>query len=146
MTKKILINALDPDENRIAAIKENKLDQFHIETTAKQVTQGNLYKAIVTRVEPSLQAVFVDYGAPKNGFLQKNEIHRDYFQAVESGSKKLQHLIKKGQELIVQVTKDPIGQKGAMLTTYISLPGRLAVLMPGNSTKGVSRKIEDEEE
>jgi len=147
MTKKILINALDSDENRIAAIKDNKLEQFHIETTAKQVTQGNIFKGIVTRVEPSLQAVFVDYGAPKNGFLQKNEIHKDYFQDVETGEKKaLFHLIKKGQELIVQVTKDPISQKGAMLTTFISLPGRLSVLMPGNSTKGVSRKISDEDE
>jgi len=147
MTKKILINALDPDEHRIVALKDNKLDQFHIETTAKQVTQGNIYKGIVTRVEPSLQAVFVDYGEPKNGFLQKNEIHKDYFQDVEDGEKKaLFNLIKKGQELIVQVTKDPISQKGAMLTTYISLPGRLSVLMPGNSTKGVSRKISDEEE
>lgn len=146
MTKKILINALDPDEHRIAALKDNKLEEFHIETTAKQVTQGNIYKGIVTRVEPSLQAVFVDYGAPKNGFLQKNEIHKDYFQDVEAGDKALFHLIKKGQELIVQVTKNPIGQKGAMLTTFISLPGRLSVLMPGNSTKGVSRKIIDEEE
>ena len=147
MTKKILINALDSDENRIAAIKDTKLEQFHIETTAKQVTQGNIFKGIVTRVEPSLQAVFVDYGAPKNGFLQKNEIHKDYFQDVETGEKKaLFHLIKKGQELIVQVTKDPISQKGAMLTTFISLPGRLSVLMPGNSTKGVSRKISDEDE
>ncbi|MBC2705323.1 Rne/Rng family ribonuclease [Desulfobacula sp.] len=146
MTRKILINALDPDENRIAALKDNKLEQFHIETTAKQVTQGNIYKGIVTRVEPSLQAVFVDYGAPKNGFLQKNEIHKDYFQDIESGGKALFNLIKKGQELIVQVTKDPISQKGAMLTTYISLPGRLSVLMPGNSTKGVSRKISDEDE
>ncbi|MBT4876031.1 MAG: S1 RNA-binding domain-containing protein, partial [Desulfobacula sp.] len=146
MTKKILINALDSDENRIAAIKDTKLEQFHIETTAKQVTQGNIFKGIVTRVEPSLQAVFVDYGAPKNGFLQKNEIHKDYFQDVEKGEKALFHLIKKGQELIVQVTKDPISQKGAMLTTFISLPGRLSVLMPGNSTKGVSRKISDEDE
>ncbi len=146
MTRKILINALDSDETRIAAIKENKLEQFHIETAAKQVTQGNIYKGIVTRVEPSLQAVFVDYGEPKNGFLQKNEIHKDYFQAVESKEKALFNLIKKGQELIVQVTKDPISQKGAMLTTFISLPGRLSVLMPGNSTKGVSRKINDEDE
>jgi len=146
MTKKILINALDPDENRIAALTDNKLEQFHIETTAKQVTQGNIYKGIVTRVEQSLHAVFVDYGAPKNGFLQKNEIHKDYFQDIESGGKALFNLIKKGQELIVQVTKDPISLKGAMLTTFISLPGRLSVLMPGNSTKGVSRKISDEDE
>ncbi len=146
MTTKILINALDPDEHRIATIKENKLEQFHIETTAKQVTQGNIYKGIVTRVEPSLQAVFVNYGEAKNGFLQKNEIHKDYFQDVSSGDKALFNLIKKGQELIVQVTKDPIGQKGAMLTTFISLPGRLSVLMPGSTTKGVSRKISDEDE
>ena len=146
MTKKILINALDSDENRIVTLKDNKLDQFHIETTAKQVTQGNIYKGIVTRVEPSLQAVFVDYGEAKNGFLQKNEIHKDYFQDVEAGEKALFKLIKKGQELIVQVTKDPISTKGAMLTTFISLPGRLSVLMPGNPTKGVSRKISDEDE
>ncbi len=146
MTKKILINALDPDENRIATIKDNKLEQFHIETTAKQVTQGNIYKGIITRVEQSLQAVFVDYGEEKHGFLQKNEIHKDYFQDVKSGNKSLFNLIKKGQELIVQVTKDPISTKGAMLTTFISLPGRLSVLMPGNNTRGVSRKINDEEE
>jgi ribonuclease E len=146
MTRKILINALDPDVSRIAAVIDSKLDQFHIETRAREITQGNIYKGIVTRVEQSLQAVFVDYGVEKNGFLQKNEIHPDYFQDVESGEKALYNLIKKGQELIVQVVKDPISQKGAMLTTYISLPGRLAVLMPGSSTKGVSRKISEEDE
>ncbi len=146
MNRKILINALDPDENRIATIVDNKLDQFHIETAARQVTQGNIYKGVVTRVEPSLQAVFVDYGAQKNGFLQKNEIHSDYFQDVETKEKALFNLIKKGQEMIVQVTKNPINQKGAMLTTFISLPGRFGVLMPGNTTKGVSRKIDEEEE
>ncbi|MCG8567744.1 MAG: Rne/Rng family ribonuclease [Desulfobacterales bacterium] len=146
MTKKILINAQDPDVSRIAAVEDNKLDQFHIETRAKAVTQGNIYKGVVTRVEQSLQAVFVDYGAEKNGFLQKNEIHRDYFQEVDGKDKALFNLIKKGQELIVQVVKDPISQKGAMLTTFISLPGRLGVLMPGSSTRGVSRKINEEDE
>lgn len=146
MTKKILINALDSEENRIVALVDNKLEQFHIETTAKEVTQGNIYKGIVTRVEPSLQAVFIDYGVGKNGFLQKNEIHKDYFQDIEKGDKALFNLIRKGQEMIVQVTKDPINQKGAMLTTFISLPGRLSVLMPGTNTRGVSRKITDEAE
>ncbi len=146
MTSKILINALDPDENRIAAVIDNKLDQFHIETSAREVTKGNIYKGIVTRVEPSLQAVFVDYGGNKNGFLQKNEIHPDYFQDVEKKDKALFNLIKKGQELIVQVSKDPVNLKGAMLTTYISLPGRFGVLMPGNSTRGVSRKIDEDDE
>ncbi len=146
MTRKILINAMDPEENRIAMVFDNKLDQFHIETAAKAVTKGNIYKGVVTRVEPSLQAVFVDYGAEKNGFLQKNEIHPDYFQAVEKSERSLFNLIKKGQEIIVQVTKDPINLKGAMLTTYISLPGRFGVLMPGNNTRGVSRKILEEDE
>ena len=146
MTRKILINALDPEENRIATIKDNKLEQFHIDTSAKKVTQGNIYKAIVTSIAPSLQAVFVDYGAEKNGFLQMQEIHSDYFQDNESGRNKLSNLIKKGQELIVQIIKDPIAHKGAMLTTYVSLPGRLVVLMPGNNTKGVSRQIDDEKE
>ncbi|MFO7753470.1 MAG: Rne/Rng family ribonuclease [Desulfobacteraceae bacterium] len=146
MTRKILINALDPDEIRIASVRDNKLEQFEIETSSKEVTQGNIYKASVIRVEPSLQAVFVDYGAEKNGFLQKQEIHSDYFQDTESGKHNLSNLIKKGQELIVQVIKDPIAHKGAMLTTFISLPGRHGVLMPGNETKGISRKIEDEKE
>ena len=146
MTKKILINALDPDEHRIASVNDNRLEQFHIETTSKIATQGNIYKGVVTRVEPSLQAVFIDYGEAKNGFLQKNEIHKDYFHEVDPKDKALFNLIKKGQEMLVQVTKDPISQKGAMLTTFISLPGRLSVLMPGTTTKGVSRKIDDEEE
>ena len=146
MTRKILINALDPEENRIAAVFENKLDQFHIETSAKEVTKGNIYKGIVTRVEQSLQAVFVDYGGNKNGFLQKNEIHPDYFQDVEKKDKSLFNLIKKGQELIVQVTKDPIMKKGAMLTTNLSLPGRYMVLMPFTDHIGISQRIEDEAE
>ena len=112
MTRKILINAMDPEENRIAMVFDNKLDQFHIETAAKAATKGNIYKGIVTRVEPSLQAVFVDYGAPKNGFLQKNEIHPDYFQEVEKNDRSLFSLIKKGQEMIVQVTKDPDQSQG----------------------------------
>ena len=146
MTRKILINALDPDETRIASVKDNKLEQFEIETSSKEVTQGNIYKASVVRVETSLKGVFVDYGAEKNGFLQKQEIHNDYFQDMESGKPSLSNLIKKGQELLVQVIKDPIAHKGAMLTTFISLPGRHGVLMPGNETKGISRKIEDEKE
>lgn len=146
MTRKILINALDSDECRIVTLQDNKLEAFHLETTAKQTSQGNIYKAIITRVEPSLQAVFVDYGAEKNGFLQFQEIHSDYFLDNPSGDRSLTKIIKKGQELIVQVTKEPIMHKGAMLTTFISLPGRLSVLMPGSTTRGVSRQIDDETE
>ena len=146
MTRKILINALDSDECRIVTVKDSKLEELHIETASREMTQGNIYKASIVRVEPSLQAVFVDYGAEKNGFLQKQEIHSDYFLDNDSGDRNLTQILKKGQELIVQVTKDPIMHKGAMLTTFISLPGRLSVLMPGTSTKGVSRQIVEDEE
>ena len=144
MNSKILINAIDPEEIRIAKVKENRLEEFQIELAGRESIHGNVYKGIVTRVEPSLQAVFVDFGGERNGFLQFNEIHSDYFQ--ESTDRTLEKLIAKGQEMMVQVTKDPIMKKGAMLTTYVSLPGRYIVLMPGTETSGVSRKIEDEEE
>ena len=146
MNNKIIINAVDPDECRIASVKNSKLVEFQIETSAKAITRGNIYKGIITRVEPSLQAVFVDYGAQRHGFLQQHEIHHDYFQDNPSKDRSLSNLIKRGQELLVQVTKDPFMKKGAMLTTFISLPGRYVVLMPGSKNRGVSRKIDDENE
>ncbi len=146
MNIKILINAIDHEECRIAQVKDLKLKEFHIESAAREITQGNIYKAVITHVEPSLQAVFVDYGTEKNGFLQKHEIHRDYFLDNLSGSHSINKIVRRGQELMVQVTKDPLMHKGAMLTTYISLPGRYVVLMPGSDSRGISRKIEDENE
>jgi ribonuclease E len=146
MSSKILINAIDPEEVRIAKVKENRMEEFQIETAGREITHGNIYKGIVTRVEPSLQAVFVDYGTERNGFLQQNEIHSDFFQENSTGDRSLEKLIVRGQELMVQVTKDPMMKKGAMLTTFISLPGRFIVLMPGTDHRGISRKIEDEEE
>jgi ribonuclease E len=146
MSSKILINAIDPEEVRIAKVKENRMEEFQIETAGREITHGNIYKGIVTRVEPSLQAVFVDYGTERNGFLQQNEIHSDFFQENNTGDRSLEKLIVRGQELMVQVTKDPMMKKGAMLTTFISLPGRFIVLMPGTDHRGISRKIEDEEE
>lgn len=146
MNSIILINAFDPEECRIAKVTDQKLEEFYIESASKESIQGNIYKGVITRVMPSLQAVFVDYGAERHGFLQKHEIHSDYFQDSEGGDHSITNLVKRGQELLVQVTKDPSMQKGAMLTTYISLPGRYIVLMPGSVTKGISRKIEDEAE
>jgi ribonuclease E len=146
MSSKIIINAVDPGECRIAKIKDSKLEEFHIESPARESTQGNVYKAVISRVEPSLQAVFVDYGAERHGFLQKNEIHSDYFQDNSSQESPITDMVKKGQELLVQITKDPFMKKGSMLTTFISLPGRFMVLLPGSDTRGVSRKIEDENE
>lgn len=143
---KILINAIDPDECRIAKVKDHQLEEFHIESSGRAITHGNIYKAVIARIEPSLQAAFVDYGAERNGFLQKHEIHRDYYQDTPTGDLSINKIVKRGQELLVQVTKDPIMHKGAMLTTLISLPGRFIVLMPGSENLGISRKIEDEEE
>jgi len=146
MNSKILINAVDHEECRIAKVTDSKLEEFHIESASREITQGNIYKGIITRLEPSLQAVFVDYGAERHGFLQKNDIHRDYFHDSPNGDLSLNTIVKRGQEVLVQITKDPIAQKGAMLSTFISLPGRYLVLMPGSESRGISRKIEDEEE
>ena len=146
MNAKILINAVDHEECRIAKIKKRQLEEFHIESASKEITHGNIYKGIITRIEPSLQAVFVEYGAERHGFLQQHEIHHDYFQDSPDGDFSVDRIVKRDQELLVQITKDPIMNKGAMLTTYISLPGRYLVLMPGSDNKGISRKIEDEEE
>ena len=146
MNSKILINAVDHEECRIARVTDSKLEEFHIESASRDITQGNIYKGIITRIEPSLQAVFVDYGAQRHGFLQKNDIHRDYFHDSPNGDLSLNTIVKRGQEVLVQITKDPIAQKGAMLSTFISRPGRYLVLMPGSDSRGISRKIEDEEE
>ncbi|MFH1076900.1 MAG: Rne/Rng family ribonuclease [Pseudomonadota bacterium] len=150
MTHKILINAVDPEECRIATVNNGHLEDFSIETIAREVTRGNIYKGIVVNVEQSLQASFINYGGNRHGFLQWQEIHSDYYQDnILSDSHQrpaIQTAIKPGQELVVQVTKDEASNKGAMLTTFISLPGRYLVLMPGDTTRGISRKIEDQEE
>jgi ribonuclease E len=130
----------------VAKVKENKLEEFHTESSLKEITHGNIYKGIISRIEPSLQAVFVDYGAERHGFLQKNEIHSDYFLDTNEGERSIENLVKRGQEVLVQVIKDPFMKKGAMLTTFISLPGRYLVLKPGSDTRGISRKIEEEDE
>ena len=137
MTSKILINAVDSEEVRIAKVIDNKLEEFHIESAAREITHGNIYKGIITRIEPSLQAAFVDYGTERNGFLQKQEIHSDYFQDIDPGDRDIRNLVKRGQEILVQVTKEPLMKKGAMLTTFISLAGRHLVLMPGSDKSGI---------
>lgn len=146
MSSKILINAVDPEECRIAIVTQGKLEEFRIESASREITQGNIFKGTITRIEPSLQAVFVDYGGERHGFLQQHEIHHDYFQDTRSGPRSISNIVKRGQEILIQVTKDPIMNKGAMLTTLISLPGRFIVLMPGSENRGISRKILDEEE
>jgi ribonuclease E len=150
MATKMLINAVEEEEYRVALIKDGLLDGFYIETAAAEQKVGNIYKGIVERIEPSLQACFVNFGSDKNGFLQASDIHPEYYlDKRERGKDKppphIEKGLKKGQELLVQITKEPGGRKGAQLTTYLSFASRYLVLMPG-STGGVSRKIEDEEE
>ncbi len=184
MSKDMLIDAAHQEEIRIAIVSNNKLDKFDFETSSKTQVKGNIYLAKVIRVEPSLQAAFIDYGGNRHGFLSFSEIHHDYFQipvgdreeleehiqnaiashAAELGQTieelepkdiaklryqfyrryKIQEVIKKRQIMLVQVTKEERGNKGAALTTYISLAGRYCVLMPNTEKgSGVSRKITD---
>lgn len=147
MKRKMLINASEHEEFRVAVVEDQKLEEFYIETTAKTQTKGNIYKGIISSIQPSLNAAFVNYGAAKNGFLQFSEIHPEYFIKEPSKSKlKIDDLIKNGQQVMVQVTKEESGNKGAMLTTFISIPGRYLVLMPGSETRGISRQIHDEKD
>jgi ribonuclease E len=186
MTKKMLIDATHPEETRVAVVNGSKLEEFDFESTSKKQLKGNVYLAKVTRVEPSLQAAFIDYGGNRHGFLSFNEIHPDYYQIPVSDREKLieaesaeenteepeegaavetvggdeveeeverrrpqsfrrykvQEVVKRRQILLVQVVKEERGNKGAALTTYLSLAGRYCVLMPNTARGGgISRKI-----
>jgi ribonuclease E len=145
----MLINATHPEELRVALVDGQKLYDIDIETPSREQKKSNIYKAIITRIEPSLEAVFVNYGAERHGFLPFKEIARSYFkpEAVdEKGRPIIKEALSVGQELIVQIDKEERGQKGAALTTFISLAGRYLVLMPNNPRAGgVSRRIEGED-
>ena len=144
--KRMLFNATQAEELRVAIVDGQKLIDLDIESASKEQRKSNIYKAVITRVEPSLEACFVDYGAERHGFLPFKEISREYLRDGESGRGRVQDQLKDGRELIVQVDKDERGNKGAALTTYISLAGRYLVLMPNNPRGGgVSRRIEGEE-
>lgn len=158
MTRKMFINALDPEEVRIAILEGKRLEDFDIETRGVEKNKGNIYKGIVMAVEPGLNAAFVHYGADKQGFLTANDVHPKYAQggkdrpsgassnAGRDGDKpNIADLLRPKQTVLVQVSKDEVGSKGAVLTTYLSLAGRYLVLMPDSETQGVSRKIDDEE-
>lgn len=148
MNKRMLINAIDVEECRVALVENGVLEEFSIETPLREQIKGNIYKGLIVKIEPSLQAAFVDFGGNRAGFLPFSEVHPDYYSpaAEGNGRPRIQDALKKKQEIIVQVVKGEIGKKGAALTTYISLPGRYLVLMPGSDVSGVSRKIEDEEQ
>jgi len=155
MPKEMFINA-QPDECRIAIANNGALVELYTERASSASQVGNIYKGRVTNVEPSIQAAFVDFGKGKNGFLHISDLHPKYFpegkKSVEAVGKKrsrrdrppIQTCLRRGREVIVQVTKEGIGTKGATLTTYLSIPGRYLVLMPAMHRLGVSRKIDDE--
>jgi ribonuclease E len=144
----MLVNAADPDEFRVAIVEEGQIEELALESASREATKANIYKGVVANIEPSLQAAFVNYGGERHGFLPLSEIHPDWYQEKpQSKSKaKIQRVLRKGQELIVQVYKEESATKGAFLSTYLSLPGRRLVLLPNQSHLGVSRKIENEEE
>ena len=147
--KRMLINATQQEELRVAIVDGQKLFNLDIESAGREQKKANIYKAKITRIEPSLEAAFVDYGAERHGFLPLKEISREYFneQAQQaSGRPNIAEALKEGQELIVQVEKEERGNKGAALTTFISLAGRYLVLMPNNPRAGgVSRRIEGQD-
>ncbi|MDM0114292.1 Rne/Rng family ribonuclease [Variovorax sp. J22R133] len=145
--KRMLINATQAEERRLAIVDGQKLLDYEIEIEGREQRKGNIYKAVVTRVEPSLEACFVDYGEDRHGFLPFKEISKQYFaEGVSANSARINEAIREGQELVVQVEKEERGNKGAALTTFISLAGRYVVLMPNNPRGGgVSRRIEGDD-
>ena len=158
MTKEMLINMASGQECRIAIVDEGKLEELYIERASSASRVTNIYKARITNVEPAIQAAFVDFGLSRNGFLHISDVHPRYFPKGEKdflervGRKHahrqrpaIQDCLHRGQELVVQMTKEGIGTKGPTMTTYLSIPGRLLVMMPGMSRLGVTRKIEDPE-
>lgn len=147
--KRMLVNATQPEELRVAMVDGQKIYDLDIEVPSRGQKKSNIYKGKITRVEPSLEAAFIDYGADRHGFLPLKEVARSYFSAEtikKGGRPSIKDALKEGQELIVQVEKDERGNKGAALTTFISLAGRYLVLMPNNPRAGgVSRRIEGED-
>ncbi len=144
--KRMLFNATQAEELRVAIVDGQKLIDLDIESAGKEQRKSNIYKAVITRIEPSLEAAFVEYGGTRHGFLPFKEVSPNYYSNGSGSRPSIKEALCEGQELLVQVEKDERGNKGAALTTYISLAGRYIVLMPNNpSGGGVSRRIEGED-
>src|SRR3954465_6002353 len=145
--KRMLINATQQEELRVALVDGQKLFDLSIEIPSKEQKKANIYKGRISRIEPSLEACFVDYGAERHGFLPLKEISREFFRDGQpQGNRQMREILSEGQEVVVQVEKEERGNKGAALTTFISLAGRFLVLMPNNPRAGgVSRRIEGED-
>ena len=149
--QKMYISILPGEQVEVAISLDGKIQEYYVEMLHQAKTKGNIYKGIINNIDPNLQAAFVNYGAERNGFLQIDEVHPEYYldsQAPKKGFKypPIQKILKPGQEVLIQVVKEPTGKKGAFVTTYLSLPGRYFVLTIGREQVGISRKIEDEKE
>jgi len=141
--KRILINATQTEETRVALVDGQRLYNLEIETANRSQTKSNIYKGVIGRIEPSLEAAFVNYGAERHGFLPLKEISSEYFKSKDGGS--IKNLLTEGQEIVVQVVKEERGNKGAALTTFLSVAGRFLVLMPNSpGAGGISRRIDFE--
>jgi ribonuclease E len=145
--KRMLVNATQEEELRVALVDGQRIYDLDVEVPSREQKKANVYKGRITRVEPSLEACFVDYGAERHGFLPLKEVSKEYFKGGQApGGRNIRELLDEGQEVIVQVEKEERGNKGAALTTFISLAGRFLVLMPNNARAGgVSRRIEGED-
>src|SRR5579859_4026543 len=145
--KRMLVNATQEEELRVALVDGQKLFDLSIELPSKEQKKANVYKGRISRIEPSLEACFVDYGAQRHGFLPLKEVSKEFFrQQAQGGRMNIRELLSEGQDVIVQVEKEERGNKGAALTTFVSLAGRFLVLMPNNPRAGgVSRRIEGED-
>jgi ribonuclease E len=149
--RKMYVSVLPGEQVEVVITEEGLVQEYYVEMLHQAKTKGNIYKGVVHNVDANLQAAFVGYGAARNGFLQIDEIHPEYYVSPHDGSRGrkyplIQKVLKPGQEVLVQVVKEPAGTKGAFLTTYLSMPGRFLVLTPGREQVGVSRKVEDDSE
>ena len=146
MKKQMLINAVHLEQKRMAIVEDGKLVEFNIQMAVREPITGNIYKGLVMKVERGLQAAFVNYGGRKDGFLPLRDVSSNYFTDTNGGREGAKSMLKPGQEVLVQILREVGERKGALLTSYISLPGRYLVLLPNKESSGISRKIEDEED
>ena len=149
--RKMFVSIVPEEQIEVVLTEEGQVQEYYVDMLHQAKTKGNIYKGVIHNVDPNLQAAFVNYGAVKNGFLQIDEIHPEYYTTPHDAAKgrkypPIQRVLKPGQEVLVQVVKEPAGTKGAFLTTYLSIPGRFLVLTPGREQIGVSRKVDNETE
>jgi len=146
MPKRMLINATEKEESRVAVVDERGLlENLIIESSARGQIKGNIYKAVIVNVDPGLEAAFIDYGSNRHGFLPLSDVQQKYYNSnKEVPPQKAHEYLKKGQEILVQAEREEVMHKGAVFTTFLSLPGRFMVVMPESTGGGISRKIEDE--